>query len=121
MIEIESASHGRPGLASLEPSDHELVARLFGRLSPESVYQRFFSPITRPDQFIASVLRTDHHAREAVARPARGRDAGGGGRTVVPPVRDRGLGNVGNVPPRSVWPDRSRRKLWLGTDASAWV
>jgi len=44
MIEIESASHGRPGLASLEPSDHELVARLFGRLSPESVYRRFFSP-----------------------------------------------------------------------------
>src|SRR2546430_17580467 len=72
MIEIESASHGRPGLASLEPSDHELVARLFGRLSPESVYKRFFSPITRPDQFIASVLRTDHHDREAVAATDRG-------------------------------------------------
>ena len=67
MIEIESARHGRPGLASLEPSDHELVAGLFGRLSPESVYRRFFSPISRPDLFIASVLRTDHHDREAVA------------------------------------------------------
>ena len=67
MIEIESASCGRPGLVSLEPSDREQVARLFGRLSPESVYRRFFSPISRPDQFIASVLRTDHHDREAVA------------------------------------------------------
>src|SRR3989440_5543977 len=51
MIEIESASHGRPGLASLEPSDQELVARLFGRLSPESVYRRFFSPLSPARQF----------------------------------------------------------------------
>src|SRR3989442_3606279 len=67
MIEIDSSTCGRPGLVSLEPSDREQVARLFGRLSPESVYRRFFSPISRPDQFIASVLRTDHHDREAVA------------------------------------------------------
>ena len=67
MIEIESATCGRPGLVRLEPSDREQVARLFGRLSPESVYRRFFSPISRPDQFVASVLRTDHHDREAVA------------------------------------------------------
>src|SRR5438067_952249 len=67
MIEIESASQDRPGLVSLEPSDREQVARLFGRLSPESVYRRFFSPTSRPDQLIASILRTDHHDREAVA------------------------------------------------------
>jgi len=67
MIEIESASRDRPGLVSLEPSDREQVARLFGRLSPESVYRRFFSPTSRPDQLIASILRTDHHDREAVA------------------------------------------------------
>lgn len=67
MIEIESATRRRPGLAILEPSDHDLVERLFWRLSPESVYRRFFSPRPRPDQFIASVLRTDHHDREAVA------------------------------------------------------
>lgn len=67
MTEIESATHGRPGLATLEPSDRELVARLFRRLSPDSVYRRFFSPSPRPDQFVASVLRTDHHDREAVA------------------------------------------------------
>jgi len=67
MTEIESATHGRPGLATLEPSDHELVERLFRRLSPQSVYRRFFSPSPRPDQFVASVLRTDHHDREAVA------------------------------------------------------
>ena len=58
-------------MASLEPSDRDLVARLFGRLSPESVYRRFFSPISRPE-FIASVLRTDHHDREAVAATDRG-------------------------------------------------
>lgn len=76
MVEIESGTHGRPGLASLEASDHEAVARLFYRLSPESVYRRFFSPNPRPDQFVASVLRTDHHDREAVAATDRGEVVG---------------------------------------------
>ena len=40
---------------------------MFYRLSPESVYRRFFSPVFRPDQFSASVLRVDHHDREAIA------------------------------------------------------
>jgi len=41
--------------------------RLFHRLSPESVYRRFFSPTSKPDLLVASVLRVDHHDREAVA------------------------------------------------------
>ncbi|TMG14087.1 MAG: hypothetical protein E6I06_01640, partial [Chloroflexi bacterium] len=67
MIEIESGSGGRPGLARLEPTDGDLVVRLFHRLSPESVYRRFFSPTSKPDLLVASVLRVDHHDREAVA------------------------------------------------------
>jgi RimJ/RimL family protein N-acetyltransferase len=67
MIEIESGRDGRPGLASLEPSDGELLGRLFCRLSPESVYRRFFSPIPKSDHFIRSLLRVDRYDRDAIA------------------------------------------------------
>jgi GNAT superfamily N-acetyltransferase len=76
MIEIESARDGRPGLVSLDPCDRDLVARLFYRLSPESVYRRFFSPTTRPDQLAGSVLRVDHHDREAIGAVERGEVVG---------------------------------------------
>ena len=66
MIEIEAAGNGRPGLASLETCDGALVTRLFGRLSPESLYRRFFTPIVKPEQFTASLLRVDHLDRKAV-------------------------------------------------------
>lgn len=67
MVEIEAARGGRPGLAGLEAGDEDLVNRLFGRLSMESVYRRFFSPIARPDQFTRLVLRVDALERAAVA------------------------------------------------------
>ena len=67
LIEIEKGSAGCPGLARLEPTDTEAVGRLFHRVSPESLYRRFFSPISRPDHFISSLLRTDSLEREAVA------------------------------------------------------
>jgi len=67
MIEIEKGTSGCPGLARLEPTDTEAVARLFDRLSPESLYRRFFSPISRLDHFTSSVLRVDRLEREAVA------------------------------------------------------
>jgi RimJ/RimL family protein N-acetyltransferase len=67
MVEIESQREGRPGLVALEAADREPVMRLFGRLSPQSVYRRFFSPIARPDQFAAALLRVDQQEREAVA------------------------------------------------------
>src|SRR5260370_23953322 len=76
MIEIESGRDGRPGLVSLDHSDHDLVARLFYRLSPESVYRRFFSPTTRPDQLARSVLRGDHHDREAIGAVEHGEGVG---------------------------------------------
>ncbi len=78
MIEIESGSGGRPGLARLEPTDGDLVVRLFHRLSPESVYRRFFSPTSKPDLLVASVLQVDHHDREAVAAVEGGEVIGEG-------------------------------------------
>jgi GNAT superfamily N-acetyltransferase len=67
VVLIEEGCDGRPELARLEASDREAVTRLFYRLSPESIYRRFFSPISRPDQFSASMLRVDKQEREAVA------------------------------------------------------
>jgi len=67
LIEIESGRDGRPGLASLETSDGELLGRFFCRLSTESVYRRFFSPISKPDYFIRLLLRVDHYDRDAIA------------------------------------------------------
>src|SRR5438445_6759268 len=67
MVEIEGGCAGRPGLATLDRSDGEPLSRMLGRLSPESVYRRFFSPISRPDVFQASVLRIDHHDHAAIA------------------------------------------------------
>src|SRR2546430_6195232 len=72
MVEIEAPRAGCPGLARLEPGDEAAVARLFGRLTPESIYRRFFSPISRVEQFTSSVLRVDQHDRAAVAAVAGG-------------------------------------------------
>jgi len=67
MIEIESPTACCPGLARLEPTDIDAVSRLFGRLSPTSVYRRFFSPIARADHFASLLLRIDGQERDAVA------------------------------------------------------
>lgn len=67
MVAIEMAAAGRVGLAKLEPSDGELLRRLFYRLSPETIYRRFLSPIVRPEQArLDRLLDVDHHDREAV-------------------------------------------------------
>ena len=66
MVEIEAGREGRPGLAELEPSDSSLVGRMFCRLSAQSIYWRFFSPISRPDLLVRSVRELDHRDREAV-------------------------------------------------------
>jgi len=67
MVMIEASNAGRPGLATLEASDGDAVTRLFYRLSSESVYRRFFSPLSRPDQLRAVVTRLDHRHNDAVA------------------------------------------------------
>lgn len=56
-----------PALARLEPSDGELLRRFFYRLSPESVYRRFMSPLVRPEQARPErLLDVDHRDREAI-------------------------------------------------------
>src|SRR2546430_15577054 len=67
MVLIELARDGRPGLATLEPGDGHSVTRLFDRLSPESIYRRFFSRVQGQDRLRASLQRLDHHDRQAMA------------------------------------------------------
>ena len=50
MIAMQAATQGQVGLARLERSDGEALCRFFYRLSPETVYRRFQSPLVRPDQ-----------------------------------------------------------------------
>jgi GNAT superfamily N-acetyltransferase len=64
---VELAQEGRIKLACLEESDcGDLLNGLFGRLSPSTVYRRFFSPVVRLEQFKASLLTTDRYEREAM-------------------------------------------------------
>jgi RimJ/RimL family protein N-acetyltransferase len=66
VVEIEAGCYGRPGLATLENSDSALVVQMFRRLSAQSIYWRFFSPISKPDLLQRSVQQLDHRDREAV-------------------------------------------------------
>ena len=67
MIAILGTGRGQVGLARLEPSDGEALRRLFYRLSPETIYRRFHSPVVRPEQAHPErLLDVDHHDREAV-------------------------------------------------------
>jgi RimJ/RimL family protein N-acetyltransferase len=67
MMAIEESAAGHVGLARLESTDRAQLRRFFFRLSPESLYRRFHSPITRPEQAQPQhLLDLDHHDREAV-------------------------------------------------------
>jgi len=67
MMEIQAAGAGYVGLARLEKTDGEQLRRFFFRLSPETLYRRFHSPIVRPEQTHPErLLDIDHHDREAV-------------------------------------------------------
>lgn len=56
-----------PALARLELCDGELLRRFFYRLSRETVYRRFMSPIARPEQARPErLLDVDHRDREAL-------------------------------------------------------
>jgi RimJ/RimL family protein N-acetyltransferase len=76
MVEIEAGCDGRPGLATLESSDSALVGQMFRRLSAQSIYWRFFSPISRPDMLQRSVQQLDHRDREAVGAVVGGQLVG---------------------------------------------
>ena len=73
MIVLDPVDAASIQLARLEQSDGEPLRRLFGRLSPETRYRRFMSPVVRPDQVHAErLLDIDHADREAVAALADG-------------------------------------------------
>jgi RimJ/RimL family protein N-acetyltransferase len=74
---MQTAAPGHVGLARLEKSDGEALRRLFFRLSPETVYRRFHSPIVRPEQAHPErLLDLDHHDREAVVAVVDGEIVG---------------------------------------------
>src|SRR5258706_15606752 len=67
MVAIETWAAGQARLARLESSDGVELRRFFYRLSPETIYRRFHSPLTRPEQAQPKrLLDIDHHDREAV-------------------------------------------------------
>jgi RimJ/RimL family protein N-acetyltransferase len=77
MVQLEAAGTGEVALVQLEGSDGELLRRLFYRLSPETIYRRFFSPLARPDQARPErLLDLDHKDREAVAAVVDGEIVG---------------------------------------------
>lgn len=68
MVAIETEATGQPRLARLESSDGAELRRFFNRLSPETIFRRFHSPVARPEQAQPKrLLDIDHHDREAVA------------------------------------------------------
>jgi GNAT superfamily N-acetyltransferase len=68
MASLRLADGSRLQLRPLEPDDGDLLVRLFFRLSPETIYRRFLSPI--PDPYrpeLRRLLEVDHCQREALA------------------------------------------------------
>jgi RimJ/RimL family protein N-acetyltransferase len=77
MVAIQRAAEGHVGLARLESTDQLQLRRFFYRLSPETLYRRFHSPITRPEQAQPQrLLDVDHHDREAVVAVVGGEIVG---------------------------------------------
>lgn len=51
----------------IRPDDAARLRRLFYRLSPETLYRRFFSPVLRPEtKMLTYLCEVDHHDREAL-------------------------------------------------------
>ena len=64
---VTLADGSRLAIRPIEPSDRELVAAGFKRLSPESRYRRFFSPLPElSGRQLDYLTRVDHHDHEAL-------------------------------------------------------
>ncbi len=64
---LQGEGAGRVGLGRLEKTDGPQLRRFYFRLSPETLYRRFHSPIARPEQAHPErLLDIDHRDREAV-------------------------------------------------------
>ena len=50
----------------VRPDDGPLFCRLWGRLSPETVYRRFHAPLRRPPADAHRLVEVDHDLREAL-------------------------------------------------------
>ena len=51
----------------VRPADRALFCRLWRRLSPETVYRRFHTPVHRlPDETVRRLVTVDHDLREAI-------------------------------------------------------
>jgi GNAT superfamily N-acetyltransferase len=77
MVRIQQAESGRVRLAQLEASDRDALGRFFYRLSPETLYRRFMSPVARPEQAPPDrLLDIDHRDREAIVAVDEGEIVG---------------------------------------------
>lgn len=50
MVAMQCPGEGYPALARLEPGDGDALRRFFSRLSRESLYRRFLSPVQRAEE-----------------------------------------------------------------------
>src|SRR5947209_4038295 len=67
MVVMQEGFAGQAGLGRLEPTDAEPLRRFFYRLSAESVYKRFLSPFSRPEQLTRlHLLEVDGLRRQAL-------------------------------------------------------
>jgi GNAT superfamily N-acetyltransferase len=54
-------------LRLLERADADLIRQFYGRLSSETIYRRFLSPITLPNEaLVKRLVDIDHHDRDAL-------------------------------------------------------
>jgi GNAT superfamily N-acetyltransferase len=86
-IALRDGSHVR--IRQGRRSDRELLLRGFQRLSPESRYRRFLSPMPRlPEATVRHLTNIDHHDHEAmIALDEQGAEALGVARYVRDPER----------------------------------
>jgi len=57
---------GKVHVRPIEPSDAERLRRMGSRLSPDTVYMRFFAPITLSDADVERLTTVDHDDRVAL-------------------------------------------------------